>query len=188
MNRLTPILSLLVLGLAVAFVGCDSSDSERFDENLVGTWNTENANVIVSGISIPVYEAGDEGTLAITFRSDDTFTFVAAGPIEGSSPIPGVPQVEILAEGDGATILGAYSFAAGSESVTFTPTEVDGEPVTVVPPTPVPLTFESENEVVLEVENTAEGRALLGFLLGDQVPQEIIDSIDGGSITFRRDS
>ena len=188
MKRNLALISFLLLGLAVAFVGCDSNEGDPVVENLVGTWDTENANVIVSGVPIPVYEAGDEGTLAITFRSDDTFTFVAEGPIEGSSPIPGVPAVEILAEGEGATVEGEYTFSAGSGSVTFTPTEVDDQPISEVPTLPVPLTFESENEVVLEVENTDEGRALLGFLLGDRVPQEIIDSIDGGSVTFRRDS
>jgi hypothetical protein len=135
---------------------------------------------------MPVFEAGDSGELSITFDGEGAFTFVAEGPIEGSSSLPGVPPVVILAEGEGATIGGDYTFDADTDVVAFTPTEVEGEPITDAVTASVPVEFEDDDTVVLTVENTDEGRALLALLLGDQVPQEVIDNIDGGSVTFRR--
>jgi hypothetical protein len=187
MKRNAALLLFMLLALAVAFVGCDSEDDPA-DEDLVGTWDAASARVVVSGISVPVYEAGDEGTLAITFAADNAFTFQAQGPIVIDSSFPGVPTAEVLAEGEGATIGGTYSFAIGDGAVTFAPTRIDDEPITGVPATAVPITFEDGDTIVLAVENTDEGRALLGFLLGGQVPQEIIDAIDGGEITFERNS
>lgn len=187
MKRITPFLLLLVFGLATALIGCDSSDTPAPPDTLVGTWNAEGANVIISGVSLPVYEAGDEGTLAITF-GEDTFSFVAEGPIEGSSPIPGVPPVVVLAEGEGATISGTYTYMANDGLVTFTPAEVDGQPIETGASVPLPIANEDDDTVVISVENTPEGRAFLTFLLGETVPQEIIEAIDGGAITFRRNS
>lgn len=195
MKRNAALLLFMLLGLAVAFVGCDTGDDQDdFDETVVGTWNVQTASVTLGtdlgSVSVPVYEMGDEGTLAITFGADEVFSFVAAGPLVIESSIPGVPTTEVLADGEGATITGDYAFAAGSGAVTFTPTavETDGnvEPVTGVPATAVPIEFVEENEVTLTVENNDEGRALLTFLLQGQVPQEIIDAIRGGEITFTR--
>jgi hypothetical protein len=186
MKRNAALILFLLLGLAVAFVGCDSEETDPADQDLVGTWDAASARVIVSGFSVPVYEAGDEGTLAVTFEADGSFAFVAEGPIVIDSSLPGVPTTQVLADGEGITISGTYSFTAGDGAVTLAPTRVDDEPITDVPATAVPVTFEDSDTVVLTVENTDEGRALLGFLLGGRVPQEIIDAIDGGEITFER--
>lgn len=186
MKRNLALISFLLLGLAVAFVGCDSTEEERTNENIVGTWNATSASVILSGVSVPVFEAGESGELSITFEADNAFTFVAAGPIEIDNPIG--ESVVVLAEGEGATITGTYAFTAGAGAVTFTPTEVDGEPIGDAVTALVPVEFEDDDTVVLRVENTEEGRAILTWLLGDRVPQEIIDNIDGGEVTFRRDS
>ena len=185
MKRNAAIVLFMLLALAVAFVGCDSEDADPIDEDVVGTWNATSARVIVSGVSVPVFEAGDEGTLAITFASEGTFTFVAEGPIaiEGF----GLSQV-VLAEDEGATIDGTYAFEAGDEAISFTPTDVDGQPIGETITAPVPVTFEDDDTVVLTVENTEEGREFLTFLLGGQVPQEVIDNIDGGEVTFTRGS
>lgn len=186
MKRNVALILFLLLGLAVAFVGCDTSETEPIVEDLVGTWNATTASVIVSSIAVPVFESGDSGELSITFTADDTFTFVAEGPIEIDPPIG--ESVEVLAAGEGATITGAYAFTAGGGAVTFTPSAVNGQPITGSVTAPLPIEFESENTVVLTVENTEEGRAVLALLLGDRVPQEVLDNIDGGEVTFRRDS
>ena len=183
MKRTPSLLLLLVLGLATAFVGCDSGDTDPIDEDLVGTWNASTASVILNGLSVPVFTAGEAGELSITF-SESTFTFVAAGPLEIDPPIGA--SIEILAAGEGSTISGTYVFTSGDGVVTFTPTVVNDQPISDQVMAPVPITFQDENTVVLRVENTAEGRALLAFLLGDRVPEEIRNAIDGGSITFRR--
>lgn len=186
MKRTTAPIFFLLLGLAVAFVGCDTSEDDPIDETLVGTWNATSASVIVSGFGVPVFEAGGDGELSITFTAADAFTFIVEGPIEIDPPIG--ESVEVLAAGEGATITGTYSFPSGNDVVSFTPAEVDGQPVSDAVTFSVPLEFDDDNTVVLSVENTDEGRALLGALLGDEVPQEIIDNIDGGEVTFERNS
>jgi len=186
MKRTSALILFLLLGLAVAFVGCDTTEDDPIDETLVGTWNAASASVIVSGFGVPVFDAGGDGELSITFTAADAFTFVVEGPIEIDPPIG--ESVEVLAAGEGATIMGEYSFSSGDDIVTFTPTDVDGQPVSDAVTFSVPLEFEDDNTVVLSVENTDEGRALLGALLGDEVPQEVIDNIDGGEVTFERNS
>ena len=186
MTRTFNLFLALFLGLAVAFVGCDTNEDDPIDENLVGVWNASSASVDLAGISVPIFEAGDDGELAVTFGSDDAFTFVVAGPLAIEPPFSN--PVPVLADGEGATIEGTYTFTAGGGTVGLTPMEVDGQPVTNAVTTTVPLTFDDNDTVVLTIENTDEGRQLLGILLGGEVPQDIIDNIDGAELTFRRAS
>ena len=186
MKRTSALILFLLLGLAVAFVGCDTGEDDPIDETLVGTWNAASASVIFSGIPLQIFEAGDDGELAVTFGSDDAFMFVVAGPLAIEPPFS--DPVPVLADGEGATVEGTYTFTADGGSVGLTPMEVDGQPVTDAVTTTVPLTFDDNDTVVLTIENTDQGRELLGLLLGGEVPQEVIDNIDGAELTFERNS
>lgn len=184
MIRNVSLFLVLFLVSAVAFVGCDTTDDEQTGEDIVGTWNASSASVILAGFGVPVFEAGDSGELSITFDADGAFTFVAEGPIEIDPPIG--ETVPVLADGEGATIGGDYTFSADTDVITFTPTEVDDQPFPNAATVSLPVEFEDDDTVVLTVENTEEGRAVLSLLLGEQVPQEILENIDGGEVTFRR--
>ena len=183
MQRITPILLLLVLGLATAFVGCDSAQDDRTDdERIVGSWTASQASVDVSTllgtVGVPVLNANSEGSVTIDFDADGTFSFRVVGPI--SADFFG-QTVDILEDGVDETTSGTYSIQSGDQ-IRF---GVDG---TFDSAANVDYDFSGDDAFDLSVENTEEGRATLAFLLGDRVPQEVLDAVRGGSITFRRDS
>ncbi len=183
MKRNTIILVLLALGLAVAFVGCDSSGDERTDaERIVGTWTASQAGVNVASplgsVPVPVLNENSEGDITIDFVADGDFTFTVVGPI--SADFFG-QTIDLVEEGVNETTTGSYS-VQGDGQVRF---GVDG---TFDSMADVAYDFSGDDVFSLEVENTEEGRATLAFLLGDRVPQEVLDAIQGGSVTFRRTS
>lgn len=182
MNRITPILLLLVLGLATAFVGCDSTDERADDERIVGSWTASQASVDVNTplgtVPVPVLNANSEGSVTIDFDADGTFTFRVVGPI--TADFFG-EQIAILEDGVDEMTSGTYSVQSDGQ-IRF---GVDGAFDSAAN---VDYDFSGDDAFDLSVENTEEGRATLAFLLGDSVPQEVLDAVRGGSITFRRDS
>ena len=180
MRRFLPIALFTLLASSLVFVGCDSGDDGTPDEDrIVGTWMATSANVSVrpSGspisISVPVAFTSGDGDITLMFSSNDTFTLRVTGPIIGDPPV-GDPVV-IVEDGFDETTNGTYSIQSDGQ-IRFG-NEVD-----------VDIDFDGNDEFDLSVENTAEGRAALAFLLGGSVPQEVLDSVEGASITFRRTS
>lgn len=183
MKRTSALLLFLLLGLAVAFVGCDTESDDTPDvDRIVGTWTATQANIEVDSgtplgsISVPVLSASDEGEIEIVFDVDGGFTLTVTGPITAEFF---TEEVVIVEDGFSETISGSYDIVSDRQ-IRF---GVEDAPDAAVN---IDYDFDGDDEFDLSVENTEEGRAALAFLLEDQVPQEVIDAVEGGSITFER--
>ena len=111
MNRTTPILLLLVLGLAIALRRLRSSQDDRTDdERIVGSWTASQASVDVSTplgtVPVPVLNESSMGSVTIAFDADGTFSFRVVGPL--SADFFG-QTVDILEDGVDETTSGTYS-------------------------------------------------------------------------------
>ena len=182
LNRL-PHIALLPLLAVALLTGCDSNDDETPDsERIVGTWTATRANIDVDSgtplgtISVPVLRTSDEGEVTMSFDAGGDFTFSVTGPINAEFF---TEEVVIVEEGFSETATGSY-ILQGDQQIRF---GVDG---TFDSAFNVAYDFDGDDEFDLSVENTEEGRAVLAFLLEGQVPQEVIDALAGGSITFER--
>lgn len=180
MKRLAFLLALLLP--AVALLGCDTESDVPAAERFEGTWTVTSANVEVRfneslpAVSVPVLDANDQAR--VTFN-DGRYQLTVTGPITATVL---EQDVVILPDGQDASASGAY--AVEGETIRFTPDPVAGEPAVTGAST---FRFSGDDRVNLTVENTAEGRALIASLLGDD-PQLalVLSALAGGSATLQR--
>ena len=180
MKRLTLLIALLLP--AAALFGCDSESDTPAAERIVGTWAVASANVDVVFIpgapatAVPVVDANDQVQVAF---ADGRYTLTVTGPI--SATVAGQP-ITLLPAGETATATGGYDISEDGD-IEFTPDVAENE---------TPFTgsttyrFRGDDRLDFTVENTAEGRALIATLLGEEVPAVLLDAIAGGSATLSR--
>ncbi len=198
MNRLShlvlPHLALLpLLALSLALAGCDSDEDDRTaEERLRGAWQATAVSVTVENpvpvpgvptFALPIFAAGDEGAISLSFETGNAFAFTVEGPLEASAT--GVGTFPLLSDGEGLTNAGRYEVVGEEGPIVFTVNQTDGQPV---PATNLEVAFDfrGDDAFVFTLDNSEEGRAALAFLLGDAFPQEVFDAIEGGEARFER--
>ncbi len=191
MNRFAHIALLPLLALSLAFAGCDSDSDDgglTIEERLLGMWEVSEASVRVSTllgtIPVPVLDASDSEAVSISFMSGSRFAFTLTGPVEAE--VAGQNFV-ILEAGQSTTNSGTFEVVENGEQIRFTTTEIDGQTVPV--PGSAEATFElrsGDNTLALIADNTPEGQEIIAFLFGDALPEELLNTIEGGEATFSR--
>lgn len=184
MKRLALTIALL---LPAALVGCDAEEDARPDaERIVGAWDVTSANVDVAVFGttqpIPVLDGQDRARVNFSGDGDEgpLYVLTVTGPIVVE--VPNLGDITVLPDGQTVTALGGYRLE-GDGRVRFTPNPLGGEPSVSGVTT---YRFRGDDRLDLAVENTAEGRALITALLGESVPEELLELIAGGSATLTR--
>jgi hypothetical protein len=176
-TRSLPILLLLAVALAAS--GCDSSADEAglTEAQLVGTWEAQRATVSVVGIASPnllaALEMGDRAE--IVFAGQGAYTFLVDVEEPRTVPIT-VGGVTFPLTLDDSSFSGTYAIRS-PDHMGFTIAGVPGE-------ADVEYRYRrSSGELTLVVRNTESTRAVLAYLLGSE---ELAGLISSGEITFRQ--